>query len=53
MAWVSTARLVSAVSNAGALGILGTGDAHPDWIRQQIHLTKAMVHCIHLVQFQV
>ncbi len=42
MAWVSTARLVSAVSNAGALGILGTGDAHPDWIRQQIHLTKEL-----------
>ncbi len=40
MAWIATAELASAVSNAGGLGIIGTGNAEPDWVRQQIHLTK-------------
>ena len=40
MAWISTAELVSAVSNAGGLGIIGIGDEEPDWVRQQIRLTK-------------
>ena len=42
MGWISTAELVSAVSNAGGLGVIGTGDAEPDWVRQQIHLTKKL-----------
>ena len=40
MAHVATAELVSAVSNAGGLGILGTGNANPDWVREQIRLTR-------------
>ena len=40
MAHVGTAELVSAVCNAGALGIIGAGYYHPDWVRQQIHLTR-------------
>ncbi len=40
MAHVSTAALASAVSNAGGLGIIGTGNYEPDWVRQQIRLTK-------------
>ena len=40
MAWLGTAELVSAVSNAGGLGIIGAGNARPDWVRQQIHLTR-------------
>ena len=40
MAHVATAELVSAVSNAGGLGIIGTGNAEPDWVREQIRLTK-------------
>ena len=40
MAHVATAELVSAVSNAGGLGIIGTGNYEPDWVRQQIHLTR-------------
>lgn len=40
MAHVATAELVSAVSNAGGLGIIGTGNADPDWVREQIRLTK-------------
>ncbi len=40
MAYLGTAELVSAVSNAGGLGIIGAGNAEPDWVRQQIHLTR-------------
>ncbi|GAI37945.1 unnamed protein product, partial [marine sediment metagenome] len=40
MAHVATAELVSAVSNAGGLGIIGTGRAEPDWVREQIRLTR-------------
>ena len=41
MAWVSTAELVVAVSEAGALGILGAGNAPPDWVETQIRQIKA------------
>ena len=42
MMWISTAELVSAVSNAGGLGIIGAGNAEPEWIRHQIRLTKQL-----------
>lgn len=40
MAWAATAELVAAVSNGGGLGIIGAGNAPPDWVRQQIQLTR-------------
>jgi len=40
MAYVATAELASAVSNAGGLGIIGAGAADSDWVRQQIRLTR-------------
>lgn len=40
MAHVGTAELVSAVSEAGGLGIIGAGHYEPDWVRRQIHLTR-------------
>lgn len=42
MAWVSDAQLAAAVSNAGGLGIIGTGQAPPDWVRNQIRAAKAL-----------
>jgi enoyl-[acyl-carrier protein] reductase II len=44
MAHVGTAELVSAVSNVGALGIIGCGFYQPEWVRQQIRLTKQKTH---------
>lgn len=44
MMWVGTAELVSAVSNAGGLGIIGAGNAEPEWVRQQIRLTKQLTN---------
>lgn len=40
MAWLGTTELVSAVSNAGGLGVIGSGDAPPDWVRNQIRATR-------------
>ena len=40
MAQISEAELVSAVSNAGGLGIIGAGFASPDWLKEQIRETK-------------
>ena len=40
MVYLGTAELVSAVSDAGGLGIIGTGNSEPDWVRQQIRLTR-------------
>ena len=40
MAHLGTAELVSAVSNAGGLGIVGAGHYTPDWVRDQIRHTK-------------
>jgi enoyl-[acyl-carrier protein] reductase II len=42
MAHLGTAELVSAVSNAGGLGIIGTGYYEPDWIRNQIRRTREL-----------
>ena len=32
MAMIATPELVAAVSNAGGIGILGTGPVPPDWL---------------------
>ena len=41
MAWISDAELVSAVSNAGGLGVIGSGSAPPDWVAVQIDAVRA------------
>lgn len=40
MAWIGTAELASAVSNAGGLGIIGAGHMPPDLLRAEIQKTK-------------
>jgi enoyl-[acyl-carrier protein] reductase II len=42
MAWIATAELSAAVSEAGALGILGGGNAPPDYVRDQIQQTRKL-----------
>jgi enoyl-[acyl-carrier protein] reductase II len=42
MAWVGTSELVSAVSAAGGLGTIGSGHAHPTWLKEQIRQTKEL-----------
>jgi enoyl-[acyl-carrier protein] reductase II len=45
MIWASGWRLVSAVSNAGSLGIIGSGSMYPDVLREHIQKCKAATSC--------
>lgn len=40
MAWVATAELAAAVSEAGGLGIIGAGGAQASWVKEQIQKVK-------------
>jgi len=42
MAWVATAELAAAVSQAGGLGIIGAGNAPPEVVREQIRRAKSL-----------
>ncbi|MDN5278625.1 MAG: enoyl-[acyl-carrier protein] reductase [Clostridiales bacterium] len=42
MAWVSSANLVAAVSNAGGLGIFGSGSLEPELVRKEIQTIKSL-----------
>lgn len=42
MAWVATAELAAAVSNAGGLGIIGAGNAPADYVRTEIQKVKKL-----------
>ena len=42
MAWIATAELAAAVSEAGGLGVIGGGDCPPDYAREQIRLAKTL-----------
>lgn len=40
MAWIADARLASAVSNAGGLGVIAAGYAPEEWVREEIRKAK-------------
>ncbi len=42
MAYLGSAGLASAVSNAGGLGIIASGGASPSWLREQISITRML-----------
>jgi len=42
MAWIADAELASAVSNAGALGVIAAGYAPGEWIREEIRKTRRL-----------
>jgi len=44
MAYLGSAELVSAVSEAGGLGIIGSGSSQPSWIQDQITLVRALTN---------
>ncbi|MGO1679160.1 MAG: nitronate monooxygenase, partial [Ruoffia tabacinasalis] len=41
MAWVADADLASAVSNAGGLGVIGTGHDPVELVREKVELMKS------------
>ncbi len=42
MAWVATAELAAAVSNAGGIGLIAAGNAPVDYVREQIHKARTL-----------
>ena len=42
MAWTTTSKLVAAVSNGGATGVLGAGGRTDEWVRDEIRKTKVL-----------
>lgn len=42
MAWIAVGKLAGAVSQAGGLGIIGTGDADSKWLTEQINSVREM-----------
>ena len=42
MAWIADAELASAVSNAGALGVIAAGNAPGEWVKEEIRKTKRL-----------
>lgn len=44
MIWCSGWKLASAVSNAGGLGLIGSGSMYPDVLREHIRKCKAATH---------
>lgn len=44
MAWVATAELAAAVSNAGGLGIIGAGNMPPELLEKEINRARAYTH---------
>ena len=42
MAWIADSSLASAVSNAGGLGIIASGNAEAEWVRGEIRKTKEL-----------
>lgn len=44
MAWVAEYHLAAAVSNAGGLGIIGSGGAPAKWVREQVREAKKLTH---------
>ena len=42
MAWVATAELAAAVSDAGGLGLIGAGNAPPEVVRSEVHKARSL-----------
>jgi enoyl-[acyl-carrier protein] reductase II len=40
MAWIAGGELAGAVSEAGGMGIIGTGSSEPKWLKEQIDIVK-------------
>lgn len=42
MAWIATGRLAGAVSEAGGLGIIGSGSADATWLKREIDILRSI-----------
>ena len=44
MAWVADGKLAGAVSKAGGLGIIASGSAPVEWVREQINIVRSITN---------
>jgi enoyl-[acyl-carrier protein] reductase II len=42
MAWIAGGKLVAAVSEAGAMGVIGTGSMNAQWLKEQIDIVRSL-----------
>jgi len=42
MAWIAGGELAAAVSQAGGMGVIGTGNADSSWLKEQIDMARSM-----------
>lgn len=42
MAWIAGGRLAAAVSEAGAMGVIGTGSMDAKWLKEQIDIVRSL-----------
>lgn len=42
MAWIAGGKLVAAVSEAGAMGVIGTGSMDAQWLKEQIDIVRSL-----------
>jgi enoyl-[acyl-carrier protein] reductase II len=42
MAWIADGKLAAAVSEAGGMGVIGTGNADSRWLKEQIDMARSM-----------
>lgn len=42
MAWIAGGRLAAAVSEAGAMGVIGTGSMNAQWLKEQIQIARSL-----------
>lgn len=53
MAWIAGGKLAAAVSQAGGLGVIGTGNADAGWLKQEIDIARKMTDRVFAVNLML
>ena len=53
MAWIAGGQLAAAVSQAGGLGVIGTGNADAGWLKQEIDIARKMTDRVFAVNLML
>jgi enoyl-[acyl-carrier protein] reductase II len=53
MAWIAGGKLAAAVSKAGGLGVIGTGNADADWLKQEIDIARQITDRVFAVNLML
>ena len=53
MAWIAGGKLAAAVSQAGGLGVIGTGNADAGWLKQEIDIARKITDRVFAVNLML